>query len=51
MQDLEELLAQVAVEGRRDLQILERRGPAADHPVAITCRESGYLKCLISRVL
>ncbi len=50
MQDLEELIAQVAVEGRRDLQILERRGPSADHPVAVTCRESGYLKCIISRV-
>lgn len=51
MADLEELLAQVAVEGRRDLQIVERRAAAADHPVAVTCRESGYLKCLISRVL
>ncbi|MBP3958185.1 class I SAM-dependent rRNA methyltransferase [Gemmata sp. G18] len=51
MADLEELLAQVSVEARRDLQIIERRGPAADHPVAVTCRESGYLKCLISRVL
>ena len=51
MLDLEELLAQVAVEARRDVQIVERRGPAPDHPVAVTCRESGYLKCLISRVL
>lgn len=51
MLDLEELLAQVAVEAKRDVQIVERRGPAPDHPVAVTCRESGYLKCLISRVL
>jgi 23S rRNA (cytosine1962-C5)-methyltransferase len=50
MNDLEELIAQVAVEAKRDVQILERRGPSADHPVAITCRESGYLKCIISRV-
>ncbi len=50
MTDLEELLAQVAVEARRDLQILERRGSAPDHPIAVTCRESGYLKCIISRV-
>jgi 23S rRNA (cytosine1962-C5)-methyltransferase len=50
MTDLEELLAQVAVEAKRDLQILERRGSAPDHPVAITCRESGYLKCIMSRV-
>ncbi len=50
LQDLEDLIAQAAVEGRRDLQIIERRGPSADHPVAVTCRESGYLKCIISRV-
>ncbi|WP_439625483.1 class I SAM-dependent rRNA methyltransferase [Gemmata sp.] len=49
MTDLEDLIAQVASEARRDLQILERRGPAADHPVAASCRESGYLKCVISR--
>ena len=48
---LEDLLAQVAGDARRDLQILERRGPAADHPVAISCRESSYLKCIISRVV
>ena len=47
---LEELLAQIAAEERRDFQILERRGPAADHPVSVYCRESGYLKCLICRV-
>ncbi len=46
----EDTIAQVAVESKRDLQILERRGPAPDHPVAVTCRESGYLKCVISRV-
>jgi 23S rRNA (cytosine1962-C5)-methyltransferase len=51
MTDLEELIGQVAVEAKRDLQLLERRGAAADHPVAVTCRETGYLKCIISRVL
>jgi 23S rRNA (cytosine1962-C5)-methyltransferase len=50
LNDLEELIGQVSVEARRDLQILERRGPAPDHPVAVTCRESGYLKCVVSRV-
>ena len=50
MSDLEELVAQVAVQAGRDTQILERRGPSADHPVAVTCRESGYLKCIVSRV-
>lgn len=47
---LEELIAQVAIDSRRDLQILERRGPSADHPVSVTCREATYLKCIISRV-
>jgi 23S rRNA (cytosine1962-C5)-methyltransferase len=47
---LEDLLAQVAADVRRDVQILERRGPAADHPVSVACLESHYLKCLITRV-
>jgi 23S rRNA (cytosine1962-C5)-methyltransferase len=47
---LGDLLAQLAVEERREVQLLERRGQAADHPVAVTCPESYYLKCLISRV-
>jgi 23S rRNA (cytosine1962-C5)-methyltransferase len=51
MAELEDLIAQVAVEAKRDLQVLERRGAAPDHPVAVTCRETGYLKCVISRVL
>jgi 23S rRNA (cytosine1962-C5)-methyltransferase len=47
---LEDLLAQLAAETHRDVQILERRGPAPDHPVSVACRESHYLKCLITRV-
>jgi 23S rRNA (cytosine1962-C5)-methyltransferase len=47
---LEELLAQVAAHARRDVQLLERRGPSPDHPVSLACRESHYLKCLIARV-
>jgi 23S rRNA (cytosine1962-C5)-methyltransferase len=47
---LEDNLAQVAADARRDVQLLERRGPAADHPVSVSCRESHYLKCLIARV-
>jgi 23S rRNA (cytosine1962-C5)-methyltransferase len=39
-----------ASEGRH-VQILERRGQAADHPVATSCPESAYLKCLICRVV
>lgn len=47
---LDELLAQVAAEERREVQILAHRGPAADHPVSATCLESNYLKCLLCRV-
>lgn len=49
-EQLEELLAQAAVATRRDVQILERRGAAPDHPAAVTCRQTAYLKCLIGRV-
>jgi 23S rRNA (cytosine1962-C5)-methyltransferase len=51
LEELEDVIAQVAVESKRDLQILARRGASPDHPTAITCRESGYLKCVVSRVL
>jgi 23S rRNA (cytosine1962-C5)-methyltransferase len=51
MGDLEDLIGQVSVDARRGVQLLERRGAAADHPVAVTCRETGYLKCIISRVM
>jgi 23S rRNA (cytosine1962-C5)-methyltransferase len=50
LQEVEDLIAQVAVNQRRDLQILDRRGASPDHPVAITCPQSSYLKCIISRV-
>jgi 23S rRNA (cytosine1962-C5)-methyltransferase len=48
---LEELLAQLAESERRDIQLLCRGGQAPDHPVSVTCPESNYLKCLVSRVL
>jgi 23S rRNA (cytosine1962-C5)-methyltransferase len=47
---LEDLLSQLAAEERRDIQILERRGQAPDHPVSTACLETSYLKCLICRV-
>jgi 23S rRNA (cytosine1962-C5)-methyltransferase len=40
----------LAREERRDIQLLESRGQAPDHPVAVTCLESHYLKVLICRV-
>ena len=50
MEQLEDVILLTAQDAKRDLQILERRGPSADHPTAITCRESNYLKCVISRI-
>lgn len=48
---IEQMLAQVAADTRRRIQILEARGQAADHPVSVQCLENDYLKCLICRVL
>ena len=45
------MLVGVARQTRRDIQILENRGAAADHPVMASCLESEYLKCFICRVL
>jgi 23S rRNA (cytosine1962-C5)-methyltransferase len=50
MDMLEDLLAQLAPEEKRDIQILARRGQAPDHPVSVSCPESKYLKCLICRI-
>ena len=51
MDMLEELLGHLSAEMRREIQILERRGPSADHPVSAACLESHYLKCIVTRVL
>lgn len=48
--DFEEMLSAVAQATGRDLQILEARGAAADHPISATCQDSNYLKCYICRV-
>jgi 23S rRNA (cytosine1962-C5)-methyltransferase len=45
------MLAGVAQQTRRDIQVLEQRGAAPDHPVSATCLETEYLKCFICRVL
>jgi 23S rRNA (cytosine1962-C5)-methyltransferase len=48
---LEDLLADVAVDAGRPLQILARRGQSPDHPISATCPETAYLKCLVCRVV
>jgi 23S rRNA (cytosine1962-C5)-methyltransferase len=40
-------LRSAAVDVRRTLRILEKRGQAKDHPVLLTVPETSYLKCLI----
>ncbi|MHB1423155.1 MAG: class I SAM-dependent rRNA methyltransferase [Gemmataceae bacterium] len=50
MDMLEDLLAQLSAEEKRVVRILQRRGPAPDHPVSVSCLESHYLKCLIAHV-
>ena len=44
---LENLVEQVGAEERRNIRILQKFGPSPDHPVAASCRESAYLKCLV----
>lgn len=51
MDMLDSVLAQVSVEEKREVQILDRRIQAPDHPIAATCLETGYLKCLVTRVV
>ena len=45
-----EMLADVGRRRRRDLILLENRGPSPDHPVAAACPETEYLKCVIAQV-
>jgi len=45
------MLVSVAQQSGRDIQVLEQRGAAADHPVSTTCPETEYLKCFVCRVL
>jgi 23S rRNA (cytosine1962-C5)-methyltransferase len=50
-EDFAFMLADVAQRTGREIQILEQRGAAPDHPVAATCMEGDYLKCFICRVV
>lgn len=46
-----EMLQEAARDAHRDIQVLERRGAAPDHPVLLTFPESSYLQCWILRVI
>ena len=49
--DFLNMLLDVGRRRRKDLIVLETRGPAPDHPVAVACPESDYLKCVIAEVV
>lgn len=48
--DFLNMLLDVGRRRHRDLIVLENLGPTPDHPVAISCPESDYLKCVIAEV-
>jgi 23S rRNA (cytosine1962-C5)-methyltransferase len=50
-EDFLHMLAEVAARSGRDIQVLEQRGAAADHPTSATCLEGEYLKCFVCRVV
>ncbi|WP_020468675.1 class I SAM-dependent rRNA methyltransferase [Zavarzinella formosa] len=47
---LTDVMAQAAAQAHRPVQLIEKRGPAPDHPTALSCLETSYLKCVIARV-
>jgi 23S rRNA (cytosine1962-C5)-methyltransferase len=49
--DFRDVLLGVSKQAGREIQILEQRGAASDHPSIVTVPETDYLKCLICRVL
>jgi 23S rRNA (cytosine1962-C5)-methyltransferase len=50
-EDFLDMLRGVAQQTGRDIQVLEQRGAAPDHPINVSCPESEYLKCFICRVV
>jgi 23S rRNA (cytosine1962-C5)-methyltransferase len=46
-----QILAEAAVDARRNMVICERRTQAQDHPILLTMPETHYLKCMIIKVL
>lgn len=49
-EDFLHVLAEVAQRSSRNIQVLEQRGAAPDHPTSASCLESEYLKCFICRI-
>ena len=50
-EDFRDMLRGVGTRTRREIQVLEERGAAPDHPSCMSCPETDYLKCIVARVL
>ena len=48
--DFLQTVAAAALDARRTLRLIEKRGQARDHPVLVGVPETAYLKCLILQV-
>jgi len=46
-----DIIADAALDARRRVQIVEKRGQSRDHPVLLGVPETHYLKCVIARVV
>jgi 23S rRNA (cytosine1962-C5)-methyltransferase len=46
-----EVIADAALDARRRVQLVEKRGQSSDHPVLLGVPETHYLKCVIARVV
>jgi 23S rRNA (cytosine1962-C5)-methyltransferase len=49
--ELLQIVAEAALDARRELRVLERRTQSLDHPILLTVPETHYLKCLILQVV
>lgn len=47
----EQMLTSAAVDAKRRVQIIQRRGAGVDHPVLLNLPETRYLKCFVLRAL
>jgi 23S rRNA (cytosine1962-C5)-methyltransferase len=46
-----DILGEAANDGRRRVQIIEKRVQASDHPILLGLPETYYLKCLVLRLI
>jgi len=50
-EDFFSMLMATSQQSGREIELLEQRGAAPDHPVRVTCPETEYLKCFVCRAL